>query len=42
MDYLDSSQIYITILTNSKFIELDGKTRGKTGPDKKKTLLWAH
>lgn len=29
LDYLDSSQSYITILTNSKFIELDDKTRWK-------------
>ena len=29
LDYLDSSQSYITILTNSKFIELDDKTRDR-------------
>ena len=29
LDYLDSSQSYITILTNSKFIELDERTREK-------------
>lgn len=36
LDYLDSSQSYITILTNSKFIELDDKTKERLVKVKKK------
>ncbi len=36
LDYLDSSQSYITILTNSKFIDLDDKTRERLVQVRKK------